>query len=134
MKNKWASSSVHICKPQISTNSDRKLIIDVCESFLYTKLYRFAWLYREETYLVCRKNEHFPFYFRDAYPEIAVRLDLRKGSGVYAKDKPFKWLDDDSIAVISYPDGRENEIPFQDLMCSKKQRKKRKRRKPNLGN
>ncbi len=124
MKNQWASADVHICEPQISTDSDRELMIDVSESLLCTKLYRLAWLYRENKYLACMKKEHFPFYFRDAYPEIAVQLDLRKGSGVYAKDKPFKWLDDDSPAIIRYPDGSENEISFQDLMCSKKITKK----------
>ena len=124
MKNKWASCTVHICEPQISTGSDRKLMVDVSEPLLCTKLYRLAWLYREDIYLACMKNAHFPFYFRDTYPEIAVQLDLRKGSGVYAKDKPFKWLDDDSSAIIRYLDGSENEIPFQDLMCSKKITKK----------
>lgn len=126
-KSKWASCNIHICEPQISTNPDEELIIDVSEPLLGTEFYCSARLYRDETYLACKKNEHFPFYFRDAYPEIAVRLDLRKGSGVYAKDKSFKWLDDDSIAVIRYPDGRESEISFQELMCSKKITKKVKR-------
>lgn len=127
IKNQWASCNVHICEPQIFTNSDRKLIIDVSELLLGTNFYRSAWLYREEAYLACKKDEHFPLYFRDAYPEIAVRLDLRKGSGVYAADKPFKWLDDDGYAVIRYPDGEEDEMSFQDLICSKKITKKVKR-------
>lgn len=120
MKNRWASSIVRTRELQISTDSDRKLLIDVSESVLGMTMYGLAWLYREETYLAYKKYEHFPFYFRDAYPEIAVQLDLRKGSGVYAKDEPFTWLDDDILAVIRYPDGREDEIPFQVLMCSNK--------------
>ena len=43
MKNQWASADVHICEPQISTDSDRKLMIDVNESLLCTKLCAEGW-------------------------------------------------------------------------------------------
>ena len=66
------------------------------------------------------EKDGFPFYFRDYFPEIAEQLDLKTGSGVYAVDKPFQWLDDDCRAVVRYPDGREVETVFRELMRSDK--------------
>ena len=79
-----------------------------------------ATLDRAETYMELHQTEDFHFYFRDSYPEIAEQLDLKTGSGVYAVDKPFQWLDDDCRAVIRYPDGREVETVFRELMCYEK--------------
>ena len=88
--------------------------------FLLDSFPHWATLDRAETYMELHQTEDFPFYFRDSYPEIAEQLDLKTGSGVYAVDKPFQWLDDDSRAVIRYPDGREVETVFRELMCSEK--------------
>lgn len=77
---------------------------------------------RSEThmYMVLQEYGGYPFHFRDEYPEIAEQLDLKTGSGVYAVDKPFEWIDDDCRALIRYPDGREVETVFQELMRSDK--------------
>lgn len=82
---------------------------------------------RSEThmYMVLQENDGYPFYFRDEYPEIAEQLDLKTGSGVYAVDKPFEWIDDDCRALIRYPDGREVETVFRKLMCSDKSQEMR---------
>ena len=81
-----------------------------------------AYLDRTEThmYMELHERDDFPFYFRDYYPEIAEQLDLKTGSGVYAADRPFKWIDDDYSAIIRYPDGREVETAFRELMRSDK--------------
>lgn len=80
---------------------------------------------RSEThmYMVLNENDDYPFYFRDYYPEIAEQLDLKTGSGVYAVDKPFEWIDDDSRALIRYSDGREVKTVFRELMRSDKSQK-----------
>ncbi len=81
-----------------------------------------AELDRAEThvYMELHEKEDFPFYFRNCYPEIAEQLDLKTGSGVYAVDKPFKWIDDDYRVIIRYPHGREVETVFRELMRSDK--------------
>ena len=90
----------------------------------FTDTWDFHWpeLDRSEThmYMVLQENDGYPFYFRDEYPEIAEQLDLKTGSGVYAVDKPFEWIDDDCRALIRYPDGREVETVFRELMRSDK--------------
>lgn len=81
-----------------------------------------AYLDRSEThmYMELHERDDIPFYFRDYYPEIAEQLDLKTGSGVYALERPFKWMDDDYRAVIRYPDGREVETVLRELMRSDK--------------
>lgn len=73
-----------------------------------------------DMYMQLHERDDFPFYFRDYYPEIAEQLDLKTGSSVYAVDRPFNWIDDDYRAVIRYPDGREVETVFRELMRSDK--------------
>lgn len=93
-----------------------------CLSFIDSSGFCCAELDRSEThmYMVLHENDDYPFYFRDYYPEIAEQLDLKTGSGVYAVDKPFEWIDDDCRALICYPDGREVETVFRELMRSDK--------------
>ena len=95
----------------------------------FTDTWDFHWpvLDRSEIhmYMVLHERDGFPFYFRDYYPEIAEQLDLKTGSGVYAVDKPFEWIDDDCRALICYPDGREVETVFRELLRSDKSQEMR---------
>ena len=108
---------VYICKVRGDQDKPYIVVRHSPSPFLWTHC---AALEREKTFMELHEKDGFPFYFRDYYPEIAEQLDLKTGSGVYAVDKPFQWLDDDCRAVVRYPDGREVETVFRELMRSDK--------------
>lgn len=111
----WRSHRTHILTVQEWQGEIGLFFVDFWGDHL-------AYLDRTETYMYMELHERddFPFYFRDYYPEIAKQLDLKTGSGVYAVDRPFKWIDDDCRAMIRYPDGREVKTVFRELMRSDK--------------
>ena len=53
---------------------------------------------------------------REYHPELAKRLHIEDGTGVYAVDKPFVSMDDDCPALIRYPDGREEKVSLRELL------------------
>ncbi len=111
----WQSHRTHILTVQ-ERQGESGLLLWICGGE------HLAYLDRTEThmYMELHERDDFPFYFRDYYPEIAEQLDLKTGSGIYAVDRPFKWVDDDCRAMICYPDGREVETVFRELMRSDK--------------
>ena len=108
---------------------DRERILTVREredklGVVFKNVFGYQWveLDRTEThmYMELHEDDDCPFYFRDYCPEIAEQLDLKTGLGVYAVSKPLEleWFinDDDCHAIIRYPDGREDETVFRELM------------------
>ncbi len=53
---------------------------------------------------------YYPDLFREHHPEIAEKLDLRSGSGVYIMESDRRRV------VIRYPDGREQEVIWRELL------------------
>ena len=90
----------------------------ICISVGSGQIGSFAFLVKnpKEFFLTYSGSKNFSYYLREYNPEIARQLDLRKGSGVYAIDKPMQLKTDDCCALIRYPDGKEQEVMLRELL------------------
>lgn len=84
----------------------------------------YTYLDRREIYIY-HTSRGYSDFLREYQPEIAKQLDLNKGSGVFAIDRPFEGFGDDCPVVIRYPDGREQEAILKELLHWDEERKNR---------
>lgn len=87
----------------------------------------YAHLDKKEMYLSWGRSV-FAELLQKYHPDIAKQLDLKQGFGIFAVDRAFKTIGDDCRAVIRYPDGKEQEVIFKELLHYEEELREREQR------